>query len=124
MKELKKLLKEGKFSYEVEISKGMVLGLIGLEAKSLIEGLMKFNPEKRFTLQQVLAHPWLHLDREHINSIRKNVNEQDLHLNEKSVNRGILKKLEELGYEQQVVMKSLSRGELNGASTTYKLLMK
>ena len=94
-----------------------------VEAKNLIEGLIKFNPQERFTLQQVLIHPWLHLDREQINSIKKNINEQDLHLNEKSINKGVLKKLEELGYEQQMVMKSLSKGELNSVSATYKLLI-
>lgn len=32
---------------------------IGPDVKDLIRSMLQFSPEKRLTIQQVLAHPWL-----------------------------------------------------------------
>jgi len=50
LKDLNKLIKLGKIEYYHEISK---------EAKSLIESLLKVNPEERSSIPEILNHPWL-----------------------------------------------------------------
>ena len=59
MKDLHKLIKQGVFTYSVDISKGSVYGHHRLDAKNLIENLLKLKPEERLTVPEILAHPWL-----------------------------------------------------------------
>ncbi|KAL1917406.1 uncharacterized protein VTP21DRAFT_3799 [Calcarisporiella thermophila] len=39
---------------------------VSADAKDLIEGLLRYEPEKRLTLDQVLAHPWILKHREDV----------------------------------------------------------
>lgn len=50
MKDLHSLILKGEFAYPVWVSE---------IARSLINGLLKINPEERLSLPEVLNHPWL-----------------------------------------------------------------
>ena len=64
MKDLHKLIKQGQFTYGVDISKGKNLIILNtkIDARNLIEGLLKLKPEERLTVPEILAHPWLKED--------------------------------------------------------------
>ena len=42
-----------------------------LEAKNLIEGLLKANPEERLTVPEILSHPWLTQEKKDNNFLTK-----------------------------------------------------
>lgn len=50
MEELHMLIQKGDFDFPPEASK---------EAKSLISGLIKVDPQNRLTLPKILNHPWI-----------------------------------------------------------------
>lgn len=50
MQDLHKLILQAKYNLKDEISEG---------AKSLLKALLEPDPVKRFTIKQVLAHPWM-----------------------------------------------------------------
>ena len=50
LEDLHKLILAGKFSLPSELSK---------EAKDLISGMIKLDPDLRLTIPQILAHSWL-----------------------------------------------------------------
>merc|ERR1712151_714307 len=45
---------EGKFEFDVP-----EWSVVSMEAKELVQQLLKVNPRERLTIQQTLAHPWL-----------------------------------------------------------------
>ncbi len=61
MKDLHKLIRLGQFKYpSLDLSKGsFACGDKGVDAKSLIEGLIRLKPEERLTVPEILGHPWL-----------------------------------------------------------------
>ena len=50
IEDLKEIILKGKFDPIEDVSK---------EANDLIKGMLQLNPNKRFTVEQVLKHPWL-----------------------------------------------------------------
>lgn len=60
MKELHVLIKRGIFSYPVALSDGKKNSYeLRIDAKNLIGGLLKQNPEERLSIPEILIHPWL-----------------------------------------------------------------
>lgn len=91
--------------------------------------MIRFRPEERFTIDEVLRHPWLHQPLHFINSygcmnpIEGNKKESETNVREECTNKSALRRMEEFGYPQCAVLESLRRNELNHASATYKLLV-
>merc|ERR1711879_264432 len=50
-------ISEGKFEFDVP-----AWSVVSLEAKELVQQLLKVNPRERLTIQQALEHPWLSQD--------------------------------------------------------------
>ena len=169
MTELHELIKEGTFTYPIELSE---------DAKSLINGLLKLAPKERLSIPEILAHPWLERtddyegeesdeynyyivrnekvpdDPSNSNPSINNLCIENLffpskpnvklsfkdycyvandfythhigifsnHLITTQLDEEIVKVLETYGYPKDLVMSSLTKGEINHATASYNLL--
>lgn len=62
MKDLHSLIKQGIYKPPVDISKGNQNLKAILDAKNIIEGLIRLKPENRLSIPNILIHPWLKKD--------------------------------------------------------------
>jgi serine/threonine protein kinase len=59
MTELHELINKGKYTYPVWVSASMLAIVTLIDARSLIDGLMKRVPEQRLSIPGILSHPWM-----------------------------------------------------------------
>jgi len=148
MEELHELIREGHFTYPVEISD---------EAKGLINGLLKIAPRERLSIPEILSHPWFNNTEEqfdeddyykpkfeatkeqptinalcienlyfpskhHVKLLYKDycyiANDFYTH----HIDDEIVRIVETYGYPKEEIMQSLTQGQINHATASYNLL--
>jgi len=85
------------------------------KGRDLISKILVKNAEERFTVEDMLAHPWTNIG-------YPGPPEQPLPLFNVSVDNEVLDKMKELGLETSTTVKSLQHREFNQFTTTYFLL--
>ena len=80
----------------------------------LIKKLLVFDPEERFTIKNILAHPWICNGGSPPNPVHASP----------IIDEEILQKIEEMGFSSFTVRNSLAAKEFNQFTTTYFLLLK
>lgn len=88
------------------------------EAKSLITGILKKNPEERLTLQQIWNHPWMRLydsERDELDSVVQPVPED--------IKTKVFERMSELSYNRSVVEKLIEHDLVCKETATYHLLV-
>mmetsp|Transcript_58000 Transcript_58000/g.154550 ORF Transcript_58000/g.154550 Transcript_58000/m.154550 type:complete len:767 (-) Transcript_58000:400-2700(-) len=84
-------------------------------AKELIAGLLNINSERRFTVEQVRAHPWYNQIAEASFPLAHDRNERDLE-------EDILDQLDRFGFPRDYAVKCVQMNKHNHVTTTYYLL--
>lgn len=85
-------------------------------ARDLIKKLLTVNPEKRITFDEIKQHPFLKIGNSVINK-----NSFGLYLNK--IDNFVIKKMMELGYSKDKVIKEVESSNHNNITTTYELLL-
>lgn len=85
-------------------------------ARDLIKKLLTVNPEKRITFEEIKQHPFLKIGNNVINK-----SSFGLYLNK--VDNLVVKKMVELGYNKDKVIKEVESNNHNNITTTYELLL-
>jgi len=108
---LYKKITEGKFS---------IPNMVSDAAKDLIRKILNTDPNKRYTIQQIKAHPWF-------NIINPCVNTNEgllMNVNVIPIDESLIKKMEEYDFKSQEIRTDILSNRHNHKTTTYYLLLK
>eukprot|EP00826_Nyctotherus_ovalis_P016655 TRINITY_DN14831_c0_g4_i1.p1 TRINITY_DN14831_c0_g4~~TRINITY_DN14831_c0_g4_i1.p1 ORF type:complete len:529 (-),score=148.59 TRINITY_DN14831_c0_g4_i1:111-1697(-) len=150
MEELHELIREGHFTYPVEVSD---------EARKLVGGLLKIAPRERLSVPEILRHPWLNpeegkdeLDEEdyykpkledakeqptintlcvenlffpskpHVKLLYKDYCHIANDFYTHHIDEETVRVVETYGYPKEKIMQALTQGQINHATASYNLL--
>lgn len=88
-------------------------------ASDLIKSVLNTNPQKRYTVDQIKAHPWFQLYKGYVN-IQKGL---IIGYNEIPIDEAIIDNVASFGYERDVIYQSLKNNRHNKTTTLYYLLL-
>lgn len=89
-------------------------------ACDLIKNILNTNPQKRFSIEQIRAHPWFQLYKGYVNIPKGLI----IGYNEIPVDDIIIENVVSFGYERDVIQQSLKNNRHNKITTLYYLLLK
>jgi len=91
---------------------------LSTEARSLIQGVLSTDPDRRSTIEDIRRHPWYQLSPE------EPAAGLVVGVNKLPVDLSIVKKLEEYDIETEPAVKALEENRHNHVTTSYYLLLK
>jgi 5'-AMP-activated protein kinase catalytic alpha subunit len=91
---------------------------ISAEAKDLLKHILTTDPDRRYTIEQIRAHPWYRQVTQELSSGIL------VGYNQIPVDLSILRKLEEFGFSPEYGQKCLEANKHNNETTTYYLMLK
>lgn len=88
-------------------------------ASDLIKNILNTNPRKRYTIDQIRAHPWFQLYKGYVSTPKGLI----IGYNEIPVDEIIVDNVISFGYERDVIYQSLKNNRHNKITTLYYLLL-
>ena len=113
------LEKDGNLIYQNIITQNFnYLENLSSDAIDLIEHLLKINPEDRFNFDEIKAHPWFNLT---IPKLKPSI---QFMVHKIPIDKRILEKTKNYGYDIKEVEESVINNKYNSFSTLYYLILK
>lgn len=87
------------------------------QARDIIKGLLDINPDTRFTIEQIKAHPWFST---YATKPKEGI---IVGMHQVPVESKILKEMKKYGFDAEYTQKSVEENKHNSATATYYLLL-